>query len=74
MIILGQRAIFDVPTAAIGAASLVVLWRFKLHEPIVVAAAGPLGLALWLVVRGGTARRGEQSGAAMRWRCERHVY
>ena len=53
VIILGQRAIFDLPTAAIGAASLVVLWRFKIHEPIVVAAAGLLGLVLWPLVRAG---------------------
>lgn len=54
VIILGQRAIFDVPTAAIGLLSLGVLWRFKVHEPIVVAAAGLAGLVLWQVVgRGG---------------------
>jgi chromate transporter len=54
VVILGQRAIFDVPTAAIGLLSLSVLWRFKLHEPIVVAAAGLAGLVLWQVAgRGG---------------------
>lgn len=47
VIILGQRAIFDLPTAAIGLISLAVLWRFKLHEPIVVTAAGIAGLILW---------------------------
>lgn len=50
--ILGQRAIFDVPTAAIGLVSLGVLWRFKIHEPIVVAAAGLAGLILWQLTRG----------------------
>jgi chromate transporter len=53
VVILGQRAIFDVPTAAIGLLSLGVLWRFKLHEPIVVAAAGLAGLVLWQVLRRG---------------------
>jgi chromate transporter len=54
VIILGQRAIVDVPTAAIGLLSLGVLWRFKLHEPLVVAAAGLAGLVLWqLLGRGG---------------------
>jgi chromate transporter len=53
VIILGQRAIVDVPTAAIGLLSLGVLWRFKLHEPIVVAAAGLAGLVLWQVLRRG---------------------
>ena len=55
VLILGQRAIFDAATAVIGLLSLVVLWRFKLHEPIVVAAAGLAGLALWPLVRGGGA-------------------
>jgi chromate transporter len=53
VVILGQRAIFDIPTAAIALASLGVLWRFKLHEPVVVAAAGVAGLVLWQLVRGG---------------------
>jgi chromate transporter len=52
VIILGQRAIFDVATAAIGLVSLVILWRFKLHEPIVVAGAGLAGLVLWPLLRG----------------------
>jgi chromate transporter len=53
VVILGLRAVVDVPTAAIGLLSLGVLWRFKLHEPIVVAAAGLAGLVLWPLVRGG---------------------
>jgi chromate transporter len=53
VVILGQRAIYDIPTAVVGVLSLAVLWRFKLHEPIVVAAAGFAGLALWPLVRGG---------------------
>jgi chromate transporter len=52
VIILGQRAIFDLPTAAIGLPSLGVLWRFKLHEPIVVGAAGLAGLMPGPLVRG----------------------
>jgi chromate transporter len=52
VIILGQRAIFDIATAAIALISLGVLWRFKLHEPIVVAAAGLTGLVLWPLLRG----------------------
>jgi chromate transporter len=55
VVILGQRAIFDLPTAAIGLISLGVLWRFKLHEPILVTAAGLAGLLLWPLVRGGMA-------------------
>lgn len=54
VVILGQRAIYDIPTAAIGLISLGVLWRFKLHEPILVTAAGLAGLVLWPLLRGGT--------------------
>jgi chromate transporter len=53
VVILGQRSIFDLPTAAIGLVSLTVLWRFKLHEPMVVLAAGLVGLAVWPFVRAG---------------------
>lgn len=55
VVILGQRAIVDVTTIAIGLVSLAVLWRFKLHEPIVVGAAGLTGLALWPLAHGGGA-------------------
>jgi len=55
VLILGQRAIFDIPTAAIGLVSLGVLWRFKPHEPLVVGAAALAGLALWPLARGGAA-------------------
>ncbi|HEX8969480.1 MAG TPA: chromate efflux transporter [Chloroflexota bacterium] len=53
VVILGQRSIFDLPTAIVGLVSLGVLWRFKLHEPIVVAAAGLVGLAVWPLVHAG---------------------
>jgi chromate transporter len=54
VVILGLRAIYDLPTIAIGLVSLAVLWRFKVHEPLVVAAAGLAGLVLWPLVRGTT--------------------
>lgn len=44
VILLGRRAIYDVPTAAVALISLAVLWRFKVPEPIIVAAAGLVGL------------------------------
>ncbi|MHB1131634.1 MAG: chromate efflux transporter [Chloroflexota bacterium] len=53
VLVLGQRAIFDGPTAAIAAASLALLWRFKVPEPVLVALAGGIGLAIWPVLRGG---------------------
>jgi chromate transport protein ChrA len=51
VVVLAQRAIFDLPTAAIGLASLAVLWRYKVPEPFVVLAAAAAGLALWPLVR-----------------------
>jgi len=50
VIVLAQRAIVDVPTALIASAGFVVLWRFKLPEPLLVLAAGGVGLALWPLV------------------------
>jgi chromate transporter len=47
VIILGMRSITDLATAAIALISFVVLWRFKISEPILVAAAGIVGLILW---------------------------
>src|SRR5688572_2040108 len=47
VIVLGQRAIVDVPTAAIALASLGLLWRSKVPEPLVVVVAGFVGLVLW---------------------------
>jgi chromate transporter len=51
VVVLGQRAIVDIPTAAIALASLGVLWRFKIPEPLLVVAAGAIGLVLWPLVR-----------------------
>jgi chromate transporter len=54
VIVLGQRAIYDVPTASVALASLAVLWRFKVPEPMLVVAAGVIGLIAWPLVKGGT--------------------
>jgi chromate transporter len=53
VIVLGVRAIYDVPTAAIALVSLAVLWRYKIPEPIIVVAAAVVGLIVWPLVRGG---------------------
>ena len=47
VVVIAVRAIYDVPTAAIALASLAVLWRYKVSEPILVAAAGIVGLIVW---------------------------
>jgi chromate transporter len=47
VVVLAVRAIYDVPTAAIALASLALLWRYKVSEPILVGAAGIVGLIVW---------------------------
>ncbi len=45
--VLGRRAIFDIPTALLAGATLLVLLRFrKVSEPIVILAAGALGILI----------------------------
>ena len=53
VLVLGARAITDVPTAIIGLVSLVILWRFKVSEPVLVTISGIVGLLLWPVLRWG---------------------
>jgi chromate transporter len=53
VIVLGSRAISDLPTALIALGSLAALWRFKVPEPVLVLVAGAIGLALWPLARGG---------------------
>jgi chromate transporter len=53
VIVLGLRAITDIPTAMIAIVSLVVLWRYKIGEPIIVTISGLIGLILWPLLRGG---------------------
>jgi chromate transporter len=47
VVVLEQRAIVDIPTAAITVASLGMLWRSKVPEPLFVVVAGAVGLVLW---------------------------
>jgi chromate transporter len=53
VVLIGLKAIYDVPTALVGLVSLAVLWRFKVPEPILVVVAGVVGLILWPLVKGG---------------------
>ena len=53
VIVLGARAITDIPTAIIALISLGILWRYKISEPIIVTISGLIGLILWPLVRGG---------------------
>jgi chromate transporter len=49
VVILGQRAIFDLPTGLIALASLLLLWRFKLPEPLIMLLSGMMGLSVWML-------------------------
>lgn len=51
VILLARRAIYDVPTAVVALISLGVLWRFKVPEPILVVAAGIVGLIVFQLFR-----------------------
>jgi chromate transporter len=51
VLVLGTRAITDLPTAIIGLLSLGILWRYKISEPILVTASGLIGLLLWPLVK-----------------------
>jgi chromate transporter len=46
VVVLGTRAIVDIPTAAIALATLLVMIRFKIPEPAVIAAAGAIGFLI----------------------------
>src|SRR5262245_3032787 len=52
VVLIALRAIYDVPTAAVALVSLAVLWRFKIPEPLLVGAAGIIGLIVWPLVKG----------------------
>jgi chromate transporter len=52
VIVLGARAIIDLPTAIIALVSFALLWRFKISEPIMVTLSGLVGLVLWPLLRG----------------------
>ena len=51
VVVLAGRAIYDLPTAFIALASLAVLWRFRVPEPLLVLAAAAIGLVLWPLLR-----------------------
>jgi chromate transporter len=46
-VVLGRRAVFDVPTAIIAVASLaVVVWATRVPEPLLIVGAGLIGLVI----------------------------
>lgn len=47
VIVLGRRAIIDVPTALIALATLMLVIRSKIQEPLIIATAGLIGLFIF---------------------------
>lgn len=47
VLVLGRGAIRDLPTALIGLGTLGLIWKTKIPEPLLVLAAGLLGLGLY---------------------------
>ncbi len=45
--VLARRAIIDVPTLCIALAVLGITWRFKVPEPLLIAAGAVVGLIIW---------------------------
>lgn len=46
VVVLARRSIYDLPTLIIGALSLAILFRWKVPEPVIIAAAAIAGLVL----------------------------
>ena len=46
VVVLARRSIYDLPTIIIAAVSLAVLFRWKVPEPVIIAVAAIIGLAL----------------------------
>jgi chromate transporter len=45
--VLARRAIVDLPTLVIGLVALAITWRFKLPEPLLIAAGAAAGLVIF---------------------------
>ena len=52
VVVLGRRSVIDLPTAVLALATLLVLWKTKIPEPVVVLIAAVLGLVLFPLFRG----------------------
>ena len=49
---LGKGSIIDIPTVALALVTVALLWKFKkLPEPVVVAGAALVGLAVYPLMR-----------------------
>ena len=58
VVVLGKRAIVDLPTLLLAVVTVILLWKFKkLTEPPIVAAAALIGLVVYPLVRRGAGCR-----------------
>jgi len=48
VVVLARRSVYDLPTLMIAIASLAVLWRWRIPEPVLIACAAVAGLFLRL--------------------------
>lgn len=48
-VILAQGSIIDIPTILIGVVSVIILWRFKIPEPLLIIIAAGVGILLYRV-------------------------
>lgn len=46
VVVLGRRSVTDLPTAAIAAAAVLLLWKWKIPEPLLILAATVIGLLI----------------------------
>jgi chromate transporter len=47
VVVLGRRSVVDVPTAALALSAVVLLWKWKLPEPLVICAGALIGLLIF---------------------------
>jgi chromate transporter len=47
VVVLGRRSIVDLPTADIATVTVFLLWKMKVPEPLIIVAAGLLGLLIY---------------------------
>ena len=47
VVVLGRRSVIDVPTAVIALTTLLLLWRLRVPEPLLIAAAAVIGLVIY---------------------------
>jgi chromate transporter len=47
VIVLARRSVTDLPTSLIALATLLLLFRWKIPEPVLIVGSAAIGLVLW---------------------------